>query len=155
MFRRSIIGRTRDFIKSKLATADPIAVALDLEKRGNQQGIRVGNISTVPSHSAIKKMAQEEISKKRLDPDPFTEVGKLAQKQKSEIQGKKLDGHIQEIAQMPFSVIMHGEKQLKYSDAVCRQGNVRAHIDATGSLVRTLVSLFWSIVAWKCDRCDT
>ena len=140
MFRRSIIGKTRDLIKSKLSTAHPIVVAHDLEQTAKQASVRVGNITSVPSVSAIRKMAQEKAAESRLDPDPFREVGKLAAKQNREIVGRKMNGHIQEISQIPFSVIMHSERQLEYCADICKLGNVRAHVDATGSLVRPIVS---------------
>jgi len=130
--RRHIRGKERAAIASELEKHSSIALKLKMLTASDKEVLKAENLNSAPSLDILNKISSENRSKYDLDKDFVTFMLKLYDQQQIQIQGKEINGYIQEFALLPLSIILFTEKQLRYlvSDKMRH-----VHLDATGSII--------------------
>lgn len=130
--RHHIRDKQRAAISSELEKYSPIAVKLKMLNASNKEILEAGNLNSAPSLDLLRKISSENRSKYDLDKDFVIFMLKLYDQQQIQIQGKEINGYIQEFSLLPLSIILFTEKQLRHlaSDKLRH-----VHLDATGSII--------------------
>lgn len=105
--RRHIRGKERAAITSELEKHSPIAIKLKMLNASDKEKIlKAGNLNSAPSLDLLRKISSENRSKHDLDKDFMIFMLKLYDQQQIQIQGKEINGYIQEFSLIPLSIIL-------------------------------------------------
>ncbi|CAF1314555.1 unnamed protein product [Adineta ricciae] len=137
---RSVTGPLREAIAKEVKTIGALSVYERNLRHANEDLLREGNFSEVPSKEVLDKIKQEYDKKYRLDENCFKEVRMFAFVTRySDVHSKEVKGFIQAVSEWPFIVKFFTEIQIDRFIKYCRSEKYSClHVDATGSVVRNL-----------------
>ncbi|CAF1403939.1 unnamed protein product [Adineta ricciae] len=134
---RPITGPLREAIAKEVKTIGALGVYERNLRHANEELLKEGNFSEVPTKEVLDKIKQEYDNKYRLDENCYKErYCNLKLYKRLFLQ---FLGFIQTIGEWPFTVHFFTEIQIDRFVKYCRSDKYSClHIDATGSVVRSL-----------------
>ncbi|CAF4028148.1 unnamed protein product, partial [Adineta steineri] len=139
-FSRQITGEIREAMAKEIKKNGGLRVYERNLRHANEDLLKEGNFSEVPSQDVLKTIKQQYDKKFRYDEDCFKDLRIFAYVTRYEdIDSEDVKGFVQTDAQWPFTVYFFTEIQLDRFVYYCRSEKYSClHIDATGSVVRKL-----------------